>query len=145
MIFVTKHHPELATMLRQLEKEQASSFQKAILGINRSVSKVELVKRRNPKRHLEVLRQWKIDSRIKVAAAQMKLKDSQENREKLEGLITELIDFNIERLKQERQQTIERLVQLDERIAESESGRDEAITERFQIIVAKQQESAETE
>lgn len=137
LAFVAEHHPELKTMLVQLEQKKPKSYQQAINGVNKSVTKIEGLKRRNPKRHGSVLAQWKIDSRINVAAAQLKHKDTKPNREKLKSLIGQLVDLQIDRLKKDREQTRQRLEQIEKRITESEAGRDEAIEKRLQSELPK--------
>ena len=99
--------------------------------LDRSVKKIESTKQRNPKRYEMALRQWKLESRIKVAAAQVKLNDSEENRSELETLVAKLVDFHVERMKSERDQIKKRLGLIEKRIADTEANRAEAIEKRI--------------
>ena len=110
--FVGEHHVELKGMLDQLEKKKPKSFRQAINGLNRSVGKIEAVKSRSPKRYEGALEQWKLNSRINVAKAQLKLDDNAANRKTLEGLFGRLIDAQVGRFKEDRDQLLKRADEL---------------------------------
>ena len=109
--------------------------------MHKSVKKLEAIKKRNPKRYESSLQQWKIDSRIRVASAQLQLKDTEEGRDKLKSLVADLVDFHIERMKSERKQILERLEQLDKRISDAESKREEAIEKKFKAVSPKKKKA----
>ena len=130
--FVNEHHPELKDLLAELENgKKARPYRRAMGALDRSVKKIESTKQRNPKRYEMALRQWKLESRIKVAAAQVKLNDSEENRSELETLVAKLVDFHVERMKSERDQIKKRLGLIEKRIADIEANRAEAIEKRI--------------
>lgn len=137
LAFVDEHYPELKKMLGRLEKNKPRSYRQALTGLHKSVKKLETIKERNPKRYPAALRQWKIDSRIRVASAQLQLKDTEEGRKKLKSLVGELIDFNIDRMKSEKKQILERLKQLEKRISDAESKREDAIEKKLKAVSPK--------
>ncbi len=141
LAFVEKHYPELKEMLGRLEKNKPRSYRQALTGLHKSVKKLEAIKERNPKRYESSLQQWKIDSRIRVASAQLQLKDTEEGRDKLKSLVADLVDFHIERMKSERKQILERLEQLDKRISDAESKREEAIEKKFKAVSPKKKKA----
>ena len=135
--FVGKHHPELKGMLTQLEEKQPRSFRQAMNGIDRSVKKIDAVKSRSPQRYEGALEQWKLNSRINVAKAQLTLDDKPENRKKLEDLFSKSIDLQVARSKQDRDQLLKRIDQIDKRISSIEAGRSEEIQKRVKAAMAK--------
>ena len=130
--FVDTHHPELKELLTKLEKRKKKKpYRQAMEGLDKAVKKLEGIKRRSPKRYESSLALWKIESRIKVAGAQVKLKDTEENRDNLKSLVTELVDFKIQQLKNDREQASKRLKQLETKIGEAEANRQQSIDKRI--------------
>ncbi len=130
--FVGENHPELRDLLLKLDMgKKKRQYRQAMAGLNKSVKKLETMKERNPQRYESALQQWKLESRIKVASAQVKLKDSEELRSSLESLVTQLVDFHIARMKSDREQLKMRLEQFDKRIADAESNREQTIEKRI--------------
>lgn len=130
--FVNENHPELNDLLAKLDKSKKKrQYRLAIAGLDKSVKKLETTKERNPKRYESALQQWNLESRIKVAGAQVKLKDTEEGRSSLEKLVTKLVDFHIARMKSDQEQMKKRLDQLNKRISDAESNREQAIEKRI--------------
>jgi hypothetical protein len=130
--FVSENHPELKDLLSKLEKSKKQrQYLNAIRGLNKSVTKLETTKERNPQRYESALQQWNLESRIKVAGAQVKTNDTEEGRSTLESLVTKLVDFHIARMKSDREQIQKRLDQVEKRIADAESNRERAIEKRI--------------
>ena len=114
-------------------------------GLDKAVKKLEALKRRSPKRYESALSQWKIESRIKVAGAQVKLNDTEENRDKLKSLVTELVDLKIQQLKNDRDQVSKRLEQLDAKIGEAESNRQQSIDKRMKSAARRKKKDKKKE
>lgn len=134
--FVGEHHPELGGMLELLKKNQPVTFGKAMNGIDVSVGKLEALKTRKPERYPMALKRWKLSSRISVASAKLKRKDSKANRKELEMLLTEQADIHVENLKSDREQLQKRMAQLDKQIAAAESGKSDQIKRRIETVGA---------
>lgn len=129
--FVRNHHPELESILKKLRDGQRRKYNEAMKGLDQSVAKLEKVEERSPNRYEAALENWKLESRIKVAAARLKLNESKAAREKLESLISSLFDSTLRRLKEDRTNMAERLKKMDQRIAEMESDRSIIIQRRI--------------
>ena len=129
--FVEANHSELEELLSRLENSKKRRYNQAMAGLDKAVKKLETIKKRTPKRYDVALEQWKLESRIKVAGAQVKLNDTEETRAKLESLVTQLVDFHIQRLKNDRNQIEQRLQQTESRLKEFESNRDKMIEKRI--------------
>lgn len=138
LAFVNEHHPELTKLLKKLENgKKKRQWLSALNGLNKTIKKLEGIKERNPDRYDSALEQWKLESRIKVVAAQLKHNDSKEGRAKLESLIAKHIDFNIDRLKKDREQIRKRLKQMEKRISDAESNRQQQIEKRLKSALPK--------
>ena len=132
LAFVSENHPELNELLRKLEKSKKQrQYLNAIRGRDKALKKLEATKDRNPQRYESALQQWNLESRIKVAGAQVKMNDTEEGRDTLESLVTKLVDFHIARMKSDREQVQKRLKQIEARIADAESNREQAIQKRI--------------
>ena len=129
--FVEANHSELEELLSRLENSKKRRYNQAMAGLDKAVKKLETIKKRTPKRYDVALEQWKLESRIKVAGAQVKLNDTEETRAKLESLVNQLVDFHIQRLKNDRNQIEQRLQQTESRLKEFESNRDKMIEKRI--------------
>lgn len=136
MVFVDEHHPELGEMLELVKKNQPATFQRAINGVNASLGKLESLKTRKPERYPIALERWKLTSRVSVASAKLKHKDSEANRKELELLLSEQVDFQVKTLKAEREQLQQRMSRLDKQIADSEAGKSEHIKRRIETVVS---------
>lgn len=139
LAFVNEHHPELTELLKKLETgKKQRPWLNAMNGLNRAIKKLEGIKERNnPDRYESSLKQWKLESRIKVASAQLKHNDTEEGRAKLESLIAQHVDFYIDRLKKDREQTRNRLKQLDKKISDAESNRQQQIEKKLKSSLPK--------
>jgi len=136
--FVSENHAQLNDLLSKLEKRKNQrQYRKAMASLDKSVKKIEAIKERNPQRYESALQQWKLESRIKVTAAQYKLNESDESRVSLESFVTQLVDFHIARMKSDREKVQKRLEQLDKRIAEAESNREQTIEKRIKSATRK--------
>lgn len=137
LAFVREHHPELEQMLSKLEESKQRQYRAAMQGLNKEVSQLEAIKKKNPQRYNLGVQQWSIESRIKVALAQIKLNDTKENRDALRALIARQVNFQIERTKIDRETTKKRLATLAKRIAEMESKRSKLIENRYRAQLRK--------
>jgi len=143
LAFVDANHPKLKELLSELEKRKKQwPYRQAMAGLDKAVKKLEGLKQRSPKRYDTALEQWKIESRIKVAGAQVKLNDTEESRSELKSLVTQLIDFHLKRMKNDREQTKKRLEALDKRIADAEANREQAIEKRIKSATRKKGKKA---
>ncbi|QEG25042.1 hypothetical protein [Mariniblastus fucicola] len=143
--FMDENHPELKQLLLTLEDKKKWQYKQAMMGLDRAVKKLENIKQRSPKRYEMGLKQWNIESRITMAAAQVKLKDNEKNRDKLKSLVTQLVDFHLERMKSDKEQVISRLKQLEKRIADAESNREEAIEKRVKSATRRSKKAKKSQ
>lgn len=130
--FVDANHPELKSLLTKLEENKRQRpYRQAMAGLDKTVKKLEGIKERSPKRYDLALKQWTLESRIKVAGAEVKHNDNEKSRSKLKELVTQLVDFHINRMKNDQKQLLQRLEQIDKRIDEAEASREQTIEKRI--------------
>lgn len=137
MSFVRKNHPELEKLLLQLKNSKPRQYRAAMQGLNKDVVKIDAVKEKNPQRYNLLVTQWSIDSRLKVATAQLRVSDTKENRNAVRALVVQQVNFQIERFKIDRENTIKRLASLKKRIAELEAKRAENIEIRTRSLIRR--------
>ena len=108
--FVNEHHPELTRLLKSLEKERPRRYQQAMRQLANSHDRLQRLKREGrPKLYETALEQWKLSSRIKLKAAELAVKDTEMNRNKLNALIAKQVDGRITSLKAEENRLRARL------------------------------------
>ena len=137
MSFVRKSHPELEQLLLQLKDSKPRQYRAAMQGLNKDVMKIDAVKEKDPQRYNLLVTQWSIDSRLKVATAQLRVSDTQENRNAVRALVVQQVNFQIERFKIDRENTIKRLATLKKRIAELEAKRAQNIEIRTRSLIRR--------
>ncbi|MCH2182259.1 MAG: hypothetical protein MK108_09665 [Mariniblastus sp.] len=109
-VFVKDHHPELTRLLKSLEKSRPRQFEVAMRSLSNSYQRLETLQSQGKTKQYEAaLEQWKLSSRIKLAAAQVAVKDTPPNRRKLETLIARQYDSRMEALVAEQGRLRERL------------------------------------
>ena len=133
--FVHQHHPELTRLLKSLEKNRPRQFQSAMRSISNSYNRLQLLKEQGKsKQYDEALEQWKLNSRIKLKAAQVAVKDTPHQRKQLESLIAKQFDSRIDALRAEETRLSERLKRLSE-LMEKQSDRQLEIQQNMDAVM----------
>ena len=113
--FVQEHHPELTRLLKSLEKSRPRLFDLAMRSLSNSYQRLESLQSQGKmKQYEEALENWKLNSRIKLSAAQVAVKDTPQNRRKLETLIAQQYDSRRVALESEQARLRERLERVSE-------------------------------
>jgi hypothetical protein len=144
MSFVQEHHPELEFILAKLKDGKQRQYQQAMRGLDQTVSRLENIRQRSPERYPSSLAYWKLESRIKVAAARYKLDETNENRDKLKSLLVQRYETRLKRLKEDRNNIADRLKKMDARIEELESGKSSQIERRIKSATRTGKKKNET-
>ena len=109
--------------------------------MNKTVSRLEAVKKRRPDRYPLALKHWILESRISVMAAKLSLNESDEVRAELESLVTELQSNTLIRLKKEQETLGQRQKKTQARIQEIESNGPKLIEQKIKQLTAKRSRS----
>ena len=147
LAFLDEHHPELKKLLGKLENAKGKRpWLKGMNQLDNAVKKLEGVKKRSPARYETALDQWKLESRITVAVAELKHKpEDEKRRKKLESLVGKLVDHHLARMKKEREQLRNRVKQVEKKIADTESNRKQTIEKRVKAALPKPKKEKEKE
>jgi hypothetical protein len=135
MTFLDSHHAELGRLLKRLKKSRPTEYKKAVRDIFRASERLTNWKDKNPKRYEVELKLWKLNSRIQLLAAKMKISSRAAMKEELRRAILAYNDARTERLVQERDRLYERLEKLDLAIAKTKSRREQAAERRLQQLL----------
>jgi len=123
--FARKHHAELAELLKRLDAEMASEYQKAIRQIHLVNERLEKLNKRSPDDYQLQLALWKVDSRIKLLAARMTMSSDEKLVSEMEKLLTQKLDLKEKQLVLDRKRTQVRLDRIDGQIEKIRSDRQE--------------------
>lgn len=114
--FAKEHHPELAELLQQLRKRSRSGFAGGIREIHQSLTRLERIRERQPVRYEFELKNWKLDSEIRLLTARWSMSQDPELEARIRELLRERQQVRMDKLKSERDRLAERLSQLDAQI-----------------------------
>ncbi|WP_166825346.1 hypothetical protein [Thalassoroseus pseudoceratinae] len=116
--FARQHHPELAELVKQLQKGNRDEYRSAIVQLHQTHVRLERFRERSPERFALLLSQWKLDSRLRLLVAQMEMADDPALMSQIDKLLAEKIRNRTEILELDRNRTRERLNRILEQIAE---------------------------
>lgn len=114
--FVQKHHPELASLLKQLKHKSSSGFARGTREVHQAVQRLERFREKQPARFEIELQNWKVDSEIRLLTAKWAISKDPALEENIQALLRKRQQARIDRLKTERDKLAERLAQLDNQI-----------------------------
>jgi hypothetical protein len=104
LTFADQHHPELADLLRNLKKDNRRQYDRALKSIFATSERLARLKTRDPDRYRLSLRNWELESRIRLLAVRSSISDDAELENQLRELLLERVDvqLNILKLEQDR-------------------------------------------
>lgn len=140
--FAKANHPELAALLDQLRSSNPKAFANAVAELIKAQERLARVQERTPDRYESELALWKLDSRIRLLAAQSAMKDTDEVTAELRGLLAERRELKLSRMKEDRERQQARLQKLDESIAEMEAAGDQAVDNELEQLLGQARKRA---
>ena len=114
--FVAEHHPELASLLSQLQKSRPAEFERALRELVPQTQAIQRSKERSPARYESQLAAWKVDSQIRVLMARWSRKQDPETETKVRELIAHRQQLRREQTQAEKQRLTEQLQKIDEQL-----------------------------
>lgn len=132
--FAQQHHPELAELLSRLKTSHPEQFTKAIRELDKTRERLEKAKDNDADRYAILLREWQVDSRVRLLAARLTMSTSEELETELRQALTERHDVRLQLLTYEREKSKTRLVKVDEQIADHVQNRETSIDREFDRI-----------
>jgi len=127
LTFARKHHPELAELLKQLDADMTSEYDKAIRQIHVVVERLERVKARSPEEYELQLEAWKVDSRIKLLGARMTISSDEELQVEMKKLLDQKFTLKEQQLKRDQERTQVRLDRINKQLEALETEREQLL------------------
>lgn len=138
--FAQQHHSELAELLSRLKASHPEQYTKALRELDKTRERLEKAKDNDADRYAILLREWQLDSRVRLLAARLTMSTSEELETELRQVLTERHDVRLQLLTYDREKSKTRLQKFDEQIAEHVQNRVTNIDREFDRI----KKSAET-
>jgi hypothetical protein len=133
--FLESHHEELGRLLKRLKKSRPMEYKKAMRDIFRASERLTSWQDKSPKRYEVELKLWKLNSRIQLLAARMRISSDTAMKEELRQAILSYNDARTERLVQERSRMTKRVEQLDAAIEMAQTRREQTADRRMQQLL----------
>lgn len=132
--FAQQHHPELAELLSRLKASHPDQYTKALRELGKTRDRLEKAKESDADRYAILLREWQLDSRVRLLAARITMSTSEELEIELRQVLTERHDARLQLLTYDREKSKTRLQKMDEQIAEHVQNREASIDREFDRI-----------
>lgn len=114
--FARKHHPELATLLERLRKSSPEGFNRGIREIHNASLRLKRYQEKQPARFEQELRNWRIDSEIRLLTARWAVSQNKKLEEQIQDLMRARQESRLDQMRAERERLARRLAELDDRI-----------------------------
>ena len=132
--FAQQHHPELALLLGRLKESHPDQYTKALRELDKTRTRLEKANDADADRYAILLREWQLDSRVRLLAARLTMSTSEELETELRQTLTERHDVRLQLLTYDREKSKTRLLKVDEQIAEHVQNRESNIDREFDRI-----------
>jgi flagellar biosynthesis regulator FlaF len=123
--FARQHHSELAELLKKLDQEMASEYEKAIRQIALFNQRLERIRKRSSDDYKIQLSLWKVDSRIKLLGARMTMSSDEKLISEMEKLLTQRLNLREKQLVLDQKRAQVRLDRVQGQITKIRSDRQE--------------------
>ena len=132
--FAQQHHPQLAELLTRLKASHPEQYTKALRELDKTRMRLEKAQETDADRYAILLREWQLDSRVRLLAARITMTTSEELETELRQVLTERHDVRLQLLTYDREKSKTRLQKVDEQIAEHVQNRESSIDREFDRI-----------
>lgn len=132
--FAQQHHRELAELLTRLKVSFPEEYMKALRELDKTRSRLEKAREYDEDRYAILLREWQLDSRVRLLAARLTMSTSAELEAELRQALAERHDARLQLLTYEREKSKTRILKMDEQIAEHVQNRESSIDREFDRI-----------
>ena len=132
--FAQQHHPQLAELLTRLKASHPDQYTKALRELDKTRTRLEKAREIDADRYAILLREWQLDSRVRLLAARITMTTSEELETELRQVLTERHDVRLQLLTYDREKSKTRLQKVDEQIAEHVQNRESSIDREFDRI-----------
>jgi flagellar motility protein MotE (MotC chaperone) len=134
MTFVERNHKELKEVLASLKAAGSKEYDKAIRDIYRESERLANLKARDPEQYRLELDLWTLRSRIQLMTAHLAMGASEDLRRSLKELLDQQVDVRIKLMRHERERMANRLSKLDEELSRLEGERQQFVERQLQLL-----------
>jgi hypothetical protein len=120
LAFAREHHPELATLIEKLRKDNRRQFDQALRQLSQDRDRLVRLKKQSPPQYDLALAAWKLDSRAHLLAARMTLSQDPALEAELKQVLRDRVDVRLKQLKFERDRLQDRLTTVNKSIQKIE-------------------------
>jgi hypothetical protein len=128
LAFAREQHPELATLIEKLRKENRRQFDRAIHELAQDRDRLVRLKKVAPAQYDLALAAWKLDSRAHLLAARMTMSQEPALETELRQILRDRLDVRLKQFAAERDRLQQRLAVLAKSIEKIEANK-EAMTQ----------------
>jgi hypothetical protein len=121
LAFAREHHPELATLIEKLRKDNRRQFDQALRQLSLDRDRLVRLKKQSPPQYDLALAAWKLESRAHLLAARMTLSQDPALEAELKQVLRDRVDVRLKQLKFERDRLQDRLTTVNKSIQKIES------------------------
>jgi len=136
LTFISLHHPEMAELLRQLKGTSSAEYKREIRVLFRSSETLAELRDKDPEMYDLELKDWILDSRIRLLAARLSMSPSESVEQELRQALSEQIDVRIAQQTLTRRRLATRLAELDTQIERADTNRDDQIERRVKSLLS---------
>ncbi len=133
--FVQEHHPELVVLLQSLKSMRPKEYETAIREIVRTKKRLDALAKREIETHAMELEAWKLKSKIDLLMAKGIARDKAFDKAVLRDLLSQQVENQKKRWKQEQSTLAKRQAQLTELLSRAEGHEAEKIDQQLTIYL----------
>ena len=135
--FAETHHPELASLLKGLRSKSSTEFKRGIREVHLATIRLDRLQDKQPARFDNELKQWKIDSEIRLLSAKWIITGDKKLERKIQSMLRHRQENRLKRLETERDRLAARLQQLDQQINMDASGLEAALDAEWEKLAKR--------
>lgn len=135
LAFAAQHHPELAALLKHMEKPAPREYRAGILDVEWSRQRLERTRERSPERYELELSEWKLNSQIRLLVARLAMGESPSQVAELKSLVRDRATVRLQLLEDDRDRMTARLERLESQIATRRTDADQIVEREVQNLV----------
>jgi hypothetical protein len=111
--FAREHHPELATLIDKLSRENRREYDRAVRELAQTVDRLARLKKQSQPQYELSLAAWKLDSRARLLAARMTMSQDPGLEDELVTVLRDRADVRLREYQLERRRLEDRLKKVD--------------------------------
>lgn len=136
MTFVQENHPDLEALLVYLKRNRPADYAKAIRELFNVSERLARVQEQDENRYELELAQWKLQSRIRLLVARLRMEQSDELRRQLREALSQQVEVQIKILQGQRDRLADRLERLDAKLERLGENRQEEVEAQFKSLTS---------